>query len=580
MDPKKFLTELWGSKPPGKIHVWTIGTGTTPMKRSYWYTDFDRVERELAGLQMHVYFGMSAVPMDMPTGPNHRYKKDDDLSAIPGLWIDLDWNDPAHKNPENLPPTPEDAMSILMNLPFKPTVIVNSGHGYQAHWLFEGGPWVFRDREDQKLAEAAEEWWTRRVQEECHKHGWYCDSTFDLSRVMRIPGFRNYKDRDNPIDVVVVQDNGPRLDRELVMDDAMQYREKIRSGETRKQARRKKNGQKDGDEENRGQYQFVLKKNPAPPPEKLLAMLENQPQFKDTWDRKRKFASGKNSASEYDLSIAVQCLQAEWTWQETVDAMVQWRQKHNEPEKPRMAYYQQTLDLATDFVEQETASRRITETVPIKMEGDGSHTDKEEVRDALCTVWGIGRIRLWKHLGDPPMFYMETDRGEITIGRVGNITSQSKFRNIIAECTGKLIPKAASQREWDERVQALLYIAEEIDLGEASHPKQQTKEHLRVYMSSYAIAPEENSSQAALQGNPFQYKEAPHIVGVDFRKWLKREVGEEVTQYQMAERLHSIGLLNERIHINPPGRRETTRSVWHIPPQIVDELHLDNTITR
>src|SRR4051812_9983311 len=55
--------------------------------------------------------------------------------ALPGLWADLDVLGPNHAA-TNLPPTIEDAWTIVRQIPFKPTAVVYSGGGIQPHWLF------------------------------------------------------------------------------------------------------------------------------------------------------------------------------------------------------------------------------------------------------------------------------------------------------------------------------------------------------------------------------------------------------------------------------------------------------------
>ena len=56
--------------------------------------------------------------------------KNHDVIAIPGLWLDLDYDSPgAHKVRHPLPPNESAALSLLDAVPYKPSLIVNSGHG-------------------------------------------------------------------------------------------------------------------------------------------------------------------------------------------------------------------------------------------------------------------------------------------------------------------------------------------------------------------------------------------------------------------------------------------------------------------
>jgi hypothetical protein len=66
-----------------------------------------------------------------------RKGKEEEIVSVPGLHADVDWKHPCHKKAENLPPTFDDALDIILAAPLTPTVIVNSGHGLQPYWLFQ-----------------------------------------------------------------------------------------------------------------------------------------------------------------------------------------------------------------------------------------------------------------------------------------------------------------------------------------------------------------------------------------------------------------------------------------------------------
>jgi hypothetical protein len=93
----------------------------------------------------------------------------------------------------------------------------------------------------------------------------------------------------------------------------------------------------------------------CPPGSKFYALTEAEPLFKASWEMKRKFPSSKDSGSEYDLSLAVFALQANWSWQETVNLLIAFRREWAEAEdgdqgRSRNAvaggYYSRTLSMA------------------------------------------------------------------------------------------------------------------------------------------------------------------------------------------------------------------------------------------
>lgn len=115
----------------------------------------------------------------------------DDVAAIPGLWLDVDVaNDGAHAQ-ENLPPDRDAAIDLVNSAPLKPSLLVWSGYGLHAYWLF-AELWRFGDGENAKAADLSEKW-QRLLRIAAQARGWKLDSTHDLSRVLRPAGTFNHK---------------------------------------------------------------------------------------------------------------------------------------------------------------------------------------------------------------------------------------------------------------------------------------------------------------------------------------------------------------------------------------------------
>ena len=95
-----------------------------------------------AGAKYDVYFGI-ALAGKRKYGPNQRVKSDE-AASIPGLWVEVDYRSGStdiHKKDEQLPPTEQAALDLIDELPFKPTIILRSGHGLHVYWLFREGLW-------------------------------------------------------------------------------------------------------------------------------------------------------------------------------------------------------------------------------------------------------------------------------------------------------------------------------------------------------------------------------------------------------------------------------------------------------
>jgi hypothetical protein len=111
--------------------------------------------------------------------------------ALPGFWADIDVAGPNHVALA-LPPTIDDAISIVQAVPFKPTVIVYTGGGIQPYWLFKEC-WELDSDKERKKAKALSKAFQKYVQNIALDRGWVMDGTADLCRLLRLPGTYNRK---------------------------------------------------------------------------------------------------------------------------------------------------------------------------------------------------------------------------------------------------------------------------------------------------------------------------------------------------------------------------------------------------
>lgn len=112
-------------------------------------------------------------------------------AGIPGLWADIDIRGAAHKA-DNLPPTVDDAKALLATIELQPTLLVHSGHGLQAYWLFKEF-WAFESEQDAARAKSLCVRWQAMLRRIAQARGWTIDPTADLARVLRVPGTINRK---------------------------------------------------------------------------------------------------------------------------------------------------------------------------------------------------------------------------------------------------------------------------------------------------------------------------------------------------------------------------------------------------
>ena len=172
MTPTEFLIELWGTAPPGKVLIWT-----SPPKRSYWFTNYTKVDERAEELSKttNVYTGTGLASSNARVSERKRVIASN-ISAIAGLWADIDVAHEVHKK-KNLAPSLEAATEAVETLYYSPTILVDSGHGLQAWWLFEK-PWVFRSNEERTAAQQMSQAWHQEILKLMEAEGWglfiYC----------------------------------------------------------------------------------------------------------------------------------------------------------------------------------------------------------------------------------------------------------------------------------------------------------------------------------------------------------------------------------------------------------------------
>lgn len=207
----KFLRQYFGdSALTGVLNVWTKdGSGS---HQSAWF-DFDNLREaaEYAVSQSElcdVYFGVC--PRDKPVG---RSKRGDlkSLVGMPGLWMDIDIQDPNAHAEKSLPLSLEEVLAFVSELPFQPTVLVSSGHGVHAYWLFDT-PLVWGVADDAQRNQAVElsRAFQRKIISDANQQGWNLDLTADAPRVLRLPFTLNHKDGETSKPVLIISDDGPR----------------------------------------------------------------------------------------------------------------------------------------------------------------------------------------------------------------------------------------------------------------------------------------------------------------------------------------------------------------------------------
>ena len=226
MNQKEFIESVYGNKcPEAHISLWWLKT-----KRSTHCTSTAQVlsllDQNNQKIREDVYIGTCYRKKDF--GPHSRGSHKD-ISGAVGLYADIDYmSGNAHKK-ENLPPNQKAAYNFIMGIEIEPTIIVFTGHGLQAWWLFKED-WMFGQEENvlkegatyvnpQKEAIERTDCWelnkklNRLIAFRASEKGWVSDTLADLPRIFRLPGTFNCKDGQK-IFTKVIWSSGSRWDPE------------------------------------------------------------------------------------------------------------------------------------------------------------------------------------------------------------------------------------------------------------------------------------------------------------------------------------------------------------------------------
>jgi len=194
---EEFFRTLYGDEAPGVLPIFTH----TPNRTRWVVADSPTEAARIAvqsGRKRDTYFGIGLHREALGQG---RRGTAASVSALPGLWADIDVKGEAHEA-NNLPPSGKDAMRITEAIPLKPTLIVHSGHGLQVWWLFKE-LWVFEGEDERKEAQELSRSFQATLKQRAKGYGWQMDGTHDLSRVFRPPGTLNHKLK--PVEVRVLR---------------------------------------------------------------------------------------------------------------------------------------------------------------------------------------------------------------------------------------------------------------------------------------------------------------------------------------------------------------------------------------
>lgn len=546
-----FASALLGSVPQTMTSMlWTLQD-----KRSTWVPLGDGTDAVAQGAEAlaragnDVYVAVSVA--DAPGRPFTRISSDNS-AGIMGLWADVDIADVDVHKKWNLPPDEAAAKDLLDRAGVPPSIVVHSGHGLQAWWLFQDF-WLFDSESDRLAAADLSMRWNTTLRVRAAERDWTVDSTFDLARVMRVPGTVNRKG-GAALPVRLLELSGQRYGRDdfdpFCVDDGVLRRMGVTPDRS-----------------------YVveglrLHETAWPPGEKLDAMLEADPTFSASWNRKRRDLADQ-SGSSYDLSLASIAVMAGWTDQEIADLIIASRRKHRDDVSKglRVDYVARTIARARDGQARDAAAESMEEVVEVlrhaRREGDDEdvRSRRREAMDAIGRQLELEVVHFIKYTSEPPSYRMVTPAGGVDLGGASGILGWPQFRESVAAATSRMIPRF-KQGTWDRIAQAIFDSCEEQDVGLESTESGQ----VQVWLSEYLMSkpPLDSVSEAAETEYPYRDTDGVHVFGSSLKRWLWLSRGERTSNRELGRMLRQYGCVPFKVNVTIGGER-SSRAAWTVP---------------
>ena len=576
MENKEFLDILFSDKTNDLyILLWELEN-----KKSFYFKNIDDAKKKLEVTKNDIYFGCGLRPKNLGS-----YKKGsaNEISAIPGLWADIDISDSAHKK-QNLPQSLDDAFSLIIGHGWDPTLIIYTGHGIHAYWLFKE-LWVFESDDERQQAADLSQRLHHTILDRAETHGWTIDNVSNLDRILRPPGTFNCKNnneimvqihainndlRYNPseFDELLVDLDFKALSPEINKSTGQQalsfnFSEGNVADEERSQCNNKGN-----DSISKAELiEFISKVKfdwgADVDPEKFSEIsLLFAPNFNQSWKNKRNDLKD-NSASAYDYSLAIYAKQAGWPDQETLDLLINHRRiKKHDMKYNNKQYYARTIIRATRSVEKGNVQKK-AEQAEIEAIASASDTEKKKWFDKLSYDFNVSVFKIEKYLQEKVSYNLLTDRGKVSLPDVNHILSFKKFRARFAEVTDIIIlPKRGCS--WEKTAQILLNLAVDIHVSHEDTLEGRVKGWIRDYLYT---ASELTFEQAASESLPFKDNGVWYIFTRNIREFIYSEYGKNLTVNAINKDFRQIGLSEERFDGVVDGKR-TSKCVWGIPTSV------------
>lgn len=605
MDASTFLASLYGARElPAWLVLWDKKS-----KKCVWTKSVDDVAAYVESVNkknVDSYFHVCLQQDQLAAGKRGTIEN---VAVVPGVWADLDFGDkpnlPEASKLKNYPDR-ASAMKALEAMPAKVSFLLATGGGVHAYWLFDR-PFVVTDEASRNRVAAVSKAWQGLLKARLLKLGGFgIDSTFDLARILRIPGTVH---TSHPGRLVTVEAaTGLRYPFEAIEGwitggvpsilPASTAKSSASAGTvaTTPPAASDKPAARSAVDPG-ASYATEMSE---PPAFRLGNLMQASPEFRRLWDGKIK----KPSPSEYDMSLANYFVNAGWSDQEAAAGLVAFAREHQSAHLQKLLrvtngvqdYLKLTLEKAHvkrydagNTAASEKAVDDLAHAVR-QAERKQEEVDRSLVLEKVSAAFGVKVVGFRQTGRREEVYSMLISQFEkiieVSIGGAAAIHGgpQRLCERLLAECGKMIVVSKKLKQEWPSILTGLISIREFHDLQElelASRVVAVIEEHLARNSGGFWIETPAERSRALIRSQPFVEKDGSKellfVAGPPLKK-LASEVDRGVSGAELYIGLRSAGFVNDRIPV--PGRG-TTRSYWKglaggfqtaTPPMLAGEI--------
>jgi hypothetical protein len=547
------------------LSVWTL-----PKKRTRFHGNTEAAAKDaLAECQAgnEVYFGVGLRRKGLRGGRGGAA----DVNVVTCLWADIDFAGIGHVDTRKvLPPSTDDARKLIHSINPLPSIAIHSGGGFHCYWLLTEAFEITNSKDLDEITLASKRWNQTIQQFAKSMFGWDVDATWDISRVLRVPGTQNRKS-DVPIMVgpalQVVKRNWP--DGEKVnryeLSDLIENSVDVDS--------LKKAAAISGRPVSPG---LVLDPQASVDGEKLMALSTNDKKFAATYKAERPDMADQ-SLSAYDMALANAAAMAGWTDQEIANLIIQFRRNKATEKKEiekglRLDYITRTINAARETSSGSEAVQELAR-LPNITRRDASESEKESTLDIIRRALGIPIKAFVRHGVEDPDYSLVLDSGtNIALGSLDEVGNQRRFGLKVWAGHG-IRPQLMKEGVWF-RIMNQLAAIEILHENPETTRQGKLKNWLASYVANVVVHGSEHWWAGLNLGQPF-YDAGNLWVNVDnLRQFIWHHLGDRVSVKELTGLLrHADAERKDRSHrVRSNGRDDSnkpvSRAYWRIPAEV------------